>query len=95
MIEDTNKTLDLIKLLKLKLAHLVERFINLSSQLGDDDIEVDKKGHWLINIPSLILGNIYHFIKNEEERLRVWFYNFADGISELRILYEVLYQAQA
>lgn len=94
MIEDANKTLDLIKLLKLKLAHLVERFINLSSQLGDGDIEVDKKEHWLISIPSQILGNIYHFIKNEEERLRVWFYNFADGISGLRILYEILYHSR-
>lgn len=94
MIENTNKTLGLIKSLKLKLAHLVERFINPSSQLGDGDIEVDRKEHWLIRVPSLILGNIYHFIKNEEERLRVWSYNFVDGISELRILYEVLYHSR-
>ena len=94
MRKDKNQMLNLIKSLKLKVAQLIEQFINFSSHLRDDDIEVDKKEHRIVSVPLLILGNIYHFIKNAEERFRVWLYNLVDGISEFRILYEVFYHSR-
>jgi hypothetical protein len=92
--EEKNRIFGLINSFKLHLAHFIERQIIFLSGERDSDIDVDKNEHWGIKYPLLFLGNIYHIFKNTEERIRVWFYNFFEELSQIRILYEILYYSR-
>src|SRR3990172_9861364 len=79
---------------KLLITNFLNHLLRDKYPSIDSKLDVNKPPHLLIKFPSLLFGHFYSRYKNREEKLRVWFFNFFDSVSNTRIVYEIVYHSR-
>lgn len=99
LFSSTDRKLEKVKQLLPKVRKVVapylDRLLREKYPSIDKDLDVDVNSPFFLRIPSLFFGRLYALYKKSEEWLRVWFFNFFDSLSDLRILYEILFHSKS
>ncbi|NQS89776.1 hypothetical protein HQ584_08320 [Patescibacteria group bacterium] len=89
-----DRTINQWGLIKRKVARLVLSLIHPKDWWGVRDIDVDRKRFLLVQLYLDSIGFLYYQYKRVEEYTRVRAFNLTKKISQIRIIFEVLYHSR-
>ena len=91
----TNEIKQISQKIRKIIVPYLEKLLREKYPSIDKDLKVDVTASFFQRIPSTLFGRLYAIYKKSQEWLRVWFYNFFDSLSNLRILYEILFHSRS